>query len=376
MATRKRICAAPGCSKPGKYLGRVWLGVDDDGKERWDYLGYFCTKSERVAAQEARKRELEAQVKVQALRLADRITCSAYADEMLARMESGALRRKDGRRYKRSSVDTARTQLKHFKDAYGDRPMSWLETDEAVYHAVRWAPTIPAGSIQSTTTLANRAVAERVIAIHCFNGLGRRVEGRSKKPPPTPEQVVTLLEACDALGDYADRMRVQFEFGAHTLTRPGEQFPLDWPRVNLARDEVRVDERLYRGELDLPKSNVARVIALTPPAREALLRLPERDGLVFRNKSGGRMTQSTLTAYWALVCARAGLDFDYYHATKHYGVWYMYTQLGVSKGDIAAQAGWSESTVDEMIATYAHTNVGALDRIKAAYTSNVVPLAL
>jgi hypothetical protein len=45
--------------------------------------------------------------------------------------------------------------------------------------------------------------------------------------------------------------------------------------------------------------------------------------------------------YWSLVTARAGLDFDLYHATKHYGVWFMWTKLGMSNRAIAAQAGWS-----------------------------------
>jgi hypothetical protein len=53
----------------------------------------------------------------------------------------------------------------------------------------------------------------------------------------------------------------------------------------------------------------------------------------------------------------------------------MKVKLGLPNHDIAAQAGWSESAVEKMIATYAHTSVGALERIKAAATAdNVVPL--
>ena len=65
--------------------------------------------------------------------------------------------------------------------------------------------------------------------------------------------------------------------------------------------------------------------------------------------------------------ARARLDFDFYLATKHYGVHHMKVQLGLPNHDIAEQAGWSESSVEKMVTTYAHTNVGALDRIKAAW---------
>jgi hypothetical protein len=53
----------------------------------------------------------------------------------------------------------------------------------------------------------------------------------------------------------------------------------------------------------------------------------------------------------------------------------MKVKLGLPNYDTAAQAGWSESAVEKMIATYAHTSVGALERIKAAAAAdNVVPL--
>src|SRR6187455_454244 len=59
---------------------------------------------------------------------------------------------------------------------------------------------------------------------------------------------------------------------------------------------------------------------MLPQARDALLLLPERDGLVFRSKTGRRMSQPTMSGYWAQMLARSGLDFDFYLATKHYGV--------------------------------------------------------
>ena len=50
------------------------------------------------------------------------------------------------------------------------------------------------------------------------------------------------------------------------------------------------------------------------------LTLPERTGYVFRNTTGGQLTQPTLTAYWKEVKARAGLNIDFYLATNHAGV--------------------------------------------------------
>jgi hypothetical protein len=118
--------------------------------------------------------------------------------------------------------------------------------------------------------------------------------------------------------------------------------------------------------VDVPKSNRVRTIALLPQAGEAVLALPEREGLVFRSKRGQRLSQPTMSGYWAQVLARAGLDFDFYLATKHYGVHHMKVRLGLANHDIAEQAGWSEAAVENMVKTYAHTSMGALDRIRVA----------
>jgi hypothetical protein len=44
----------------------------------------------------------------------------------------------------------------------------------------------------------------------------------------------------------------------------------------------------------------------------------------------------------------------------------MKVRLGLPNHVIAAQAGWSEHSVEKMVATYAHSEVGALDAIDAA----------
>ena len=85
------------------------------------------------------------------------------------------------------------------------------------------------------------------------------------------------------------RLKAMLTFCAFSGVRPGEAMALDWSDVNLPALRVHISKRLYRGQVDLPKSNQARMIALTPPARDALLTLPERQGPVFRSKSGGRL---------------------------------------------------------------------------------------
>jgi integrase len=111
-------------------------------------------------------------------------------------------------------------------------------------------------------------------------------------------------------------MRALVTFAAYSGMRPGELFALEWPDIDFDAMRIDVRRRLYRGRVDLPKSNKPRRIALTPPARDALLGHPRDGALVFRAKRGGRLSQSTLSGYWGKVLARAGLDFDFYLATN------------------------------------------------------------
>jgi integrase len=140
-----------------------------------------------------------------------------------------------------------------------------------------------------------------------------------------------------------------------------------------ANGRVRVQRRFYRGRVDLPKSNKARTVTLVPAARAALDSLLELSGylphgLVFRNKTGGRLTPPTLTAYWKEVRARARIDCDFYTATKHHGVWFIKVKMDLPDAAIGAQAGWSERSVTKMVETYGHAvDERRLDDIDAAF---------
>jgi hypothetical protein len=129
------------------------------------------------------------------------------------------------------------------------------------------------------------------------------------------------------------------------------------------------DARIWRGAVGPPKTGDV-VIPLTPPARDAIAGRPlNKKGLVFVSRTGRRLSQATLSGYWAQVKAKAGLDFDFYHSTKHYGVHYMWSdpELRMSPRAIAALAGWKVSTVIEMLETYGHGDVGALEEVDAAF---------
>lgn len=169
-------------------------------------------------------------------------------------------------------------------------------------------------------------------------------------------------------------MRALVLFAAYSGMRPGELFVLEHDVIDLDAMRIDVRRRLYRGRVDLPKSNKARRIALTPPAVDELKALPHRTGLVFRAKRGGRLSQPTLSGYWGKTLAAAGLDFDFYLATKHWCVHYLYVELGLPPRVIAEQMGWELAGTLRLLKVYGHGDLGALEEIDRAFRSNVWPL--
>jgi hypothetical protein len=96
-------------AKKGKtWTGRVYLGRDQDGKQQFWWVGRFGTRPERDDAVAKTRTERPWETAP----APDEMSCGEWADRFLARMESGALRTKSGRRYKDSSIDTARSQLR------------------------------------------------------------------------------------------------------------------------------------------------------------------------------------------------------------------------------------------------------------------------
>jgi integrase len=346
-----------------RYEARIYLGRDESGKQRFDYIGRFDRKRDRDKAVRKAKEEREARELGAPLPL-----CDNYVDRYLAEYE---------RRHKASSLGAATRGLRRFREDFARRSLDisraelkdWMNGEGVWSHK----PPVPRGYRPTIVTLYNHAIDEDDLPLsrNPFRRLGTRTKGRADQPPPTEEQFETLLEACSALRDYGKVMRALMLFAAFTLMRPGELYPLEWTDLDFRAMRLRKARRLYRGELDEPKSGPV-TIALTPPARDAVLGLPREGSLVFYSKTGKRLSQSTLSGYWAQVCAKADLEFDFYHATKHYGVHYMWTQLGISRRAIAAQAGWSLSTVDKMLAIYGHGDVGALEEVDAAFKATKV----
>jgi integrase len=347
-----------------RWEARVYRGRDANGKQLFDYVGTFDTKRKRDKAVALRRLEIERGGS------AELPTCDVYVDRYL---------KEYGRRNKDSSLSVQTERLKPFKrdfagsslDITREEAKDWLRGEG------RWSSNgpQPKGNTPAIVSLYNHAIDEDDLRLerNPFRKLSERSKGRSDQDPPTDEEFARLLNACSAMGkDYAPHMRAFLLFAAYTLMRPSEIYPLEWSDIDFDKMRIRKARRLFRGSVGDPKTG-PKTIALTPPARDAIMGLPRIDHLVFHSKTGKRLSQPTMSQYWGKVKATAGLDFDLYHATKHYGVHYMRKKLGMSEAAIAAQAGWKPSTVADMLAVYAHEEVGALEEVDQAFANAPKP---
>lgn len=350
-------------SKRRKWEGRIYLGRDSEGKQLFHWVGRFTTRRERDEA------VAEERVRLKRGGPAQLPTCDEYVDRYLAEYE---------RKNKSSSHDTQRERLKRFRKDFAGRSLDIRRAEAKDWTNAEgsWSSQKPPrpDTLQAVVTLYNHAIDEDDLPLerNPFRKLGSRTKGRAEEPPPSAEEFQALLNACSTLKDYGKTIRALTLFSAFTLMRPSELYVLEWGDIDFQAMRIRKARRLYRGEVDEPKYG-AVTIALTPPARDAIIGLPRDDGLVFHSKTGKRLSQTLMSGYWSRVLAKADLDFDFYHATKHYGVHYLWTELGLSRRAIAAQAGWSLSTVDKMLAIYGHGEVGALEEVDAAFKNVQAP---
>jgi|GEM_PF-3480022 len=358
-ATRPKVTKRRKAKPKKKYLGRIYLGQDDDGKQLFEHVGWFAKKKERdiavAKAKAARGTALSSGIPL----------CDEYVDRYL----------KDyAERNRESSTTVMRERLAPFRRDFAGRRLDipraefkdWLNGEGGWSHR----DPIPKGYRQAYVTFYNHAIDEDDVPLDRSPArkLGyRRRSKRSQTPPPTEEEFQRLLDACSVLGDHAPRVRELMLFAAYELMRPSELYALEESKIDFRRMRILKDARVYKGKIDAPKTGVV-LIPLTPPARDAIANRPRNDqGLIFLSKRGKRLSQSTLSGYWAQVKAAAGLDFDFYHATKHYGVHYLWTERQMSPRAIAALAGWKVSTVIKMLETYGHGDVGALEEVDASF---------
>ncbi len=270
---------------------------------------------------------------------------------------------------KDSTYDATRTALRKFRRDFGPRPLSQIDAPTAQNwaRANRWR-------VPAVITALNAAERARQISPpNPFAGEARRSRGRRDLIPLTVAEVEELAVTAERVhGDYGPTFAALIRFLAHSGMRPSEAAALEWGDIDFARMRIHVARQRYKGREQLPKSNRARTIVLTPAARDALLPLGRTDALIFHGKRGGPLSAAMRTGYWAPVKAAAGRDgMDIYELRHHCGH-HLYVTLGLPSRVVAVQLGHDDGgrLVERL---YGHGDVGALEEIDRAF-STVVPL--
>jgi Phage integrase family len=336
---------------------RQIVGGEESKKQRSHWMGGPGDKRPLLG------RASEARINLRDASAPGMPTCDEYVDSYLVDY---------GRQNKSSSLHTQTCRLRRFREEFEGHSLdlSRAELKEWINGEGRWSSQgpIPPCELPAIISLYNHAIDESDLPLtrSPVRKLTPRSRGRADQPPPSAKEFQMLLDGCWALEGYGRRMRAMMLFAAYTLMRPSELYALQWTDIDFDAMRIRKMRRVYRGTLDQPKTG-AKLIALTPPAREAVKSLSRRSNLVFPSKAGKMLSAPTFSGYWAEVLGAAGLKFDFYHATKHYGVHYMWTKLGLSPRAIAAQAGWKLDNANRMLAIYGHGEVGALEEVDQAF---------
>lgn len=270
---------------------------------------------------------------------------------------------------KDSSVDTAKSALRGWLDDFGGREVDSIDHREAE----RWAQD-NGWRVPVVVTMFNQAVARHGrVKTNPFAGLSVKGPGRQDLEPLSVEEVSRLADAALSISDQgaARALRAMVLFAAYSGLRMGEVFGLEWRDVDMGKMRVQVRRRVYRGKLALPKSNRPRIVALLPEARDALLTLGDRRGVVFENSRGARWSQSALAYRWQKVCGTFGRDVDP-HELRHFCGHHLYVTLDLPSRVVAAQLGHSSPRLVESL--YGHFRSGALEEIDRALGVNVAHL--
>jgi integrase len=315
------------------------------GGGRYQWLGTFPT------LREAKRAEAEALLKN---KRTERLTVDQLVERFLSEYE---------RTRKSSSLDKVKTALKPFQAEHGSAYVDLVSVDDAENFAKgkEWA-------LPPVVTLFNYAKRHGVLGRSPFEGMTHKTSpGRRDLDPLTEEEVDRLATIA---GKLHGRQWASFiRFAAYSGLRMGELYALEWRDIDLEEDRIRVRRRVYRGQLDLPKGNKQRLIALLPQAQDALLGLPRDNPLIFPAKRGGRLSSSSMSShYWPPIIAVFGKPVDP-HELRHFCGHYMYVVKDLPSRSVAAQLGHSSPRLVEDL--YSHWRTGALDDIDRVFGKNV-----
>jgi integrase len=229
------------------------------------------------------------------------------------------------------------------------------------------------GSVKRLATMWNdaaSAAAGRLVERNPWQGLRLPRQPKKDRTPPGIEKIAAMIELADELTPPS--FAAYLEFSCHMGTRPGEADALRWTKIDFQAATVRIDEQwnVKQRAFTEPKHHLIRTIALTDPAAQRLLSLPDESEFAFTTLTGSHYTPSTRQWHWNRVRCAAGLgNVDFYACTRHYFGWYAWNVLELDARDISLHLGHRDG--GRLVqTTYGHADENlARRRVRAAYAS-------
>lgn len=158
-----------------------------------------------------------------------------------------------------------------------------------------------------------------------------------------------------------------FELGFFTgLRYPSEPSALEWPKISLKRQEMRIDQILTRmGIQPTTKTSVTRTVDLNSRALAALKKMRKQSGfsggMVFTLPDGRPVGETKTTRrIWRACIKRLGIRYrDPYNMRHSFASWSLTN--GLNPAYLAGQMG---HTLDEFFKTYARWIAGAQNTLQ------------
>jgi integrase len=262
-----------------------------------------------------------------------------------------------------------RQQTYKFVDTYGDVPLRMIGDE----HVAAWLKggknigQVPA--LRAFFADAMSAPAGRLIDKNPFAGLGlRQSRGRRDTQPPTQVDIARFVALADQLTPPS--FAAYLDVAVYEGMRPGELDALRWSKIDLQAGTILIDEQWNAIEhaFTPPKHGSVRTVALTDPARNRLLRLPQESEFVFTTLRGSHYRPSSRSHHWNRVrCAGGFGNVDLYTCTRHYFGWYAWNVLLLDARDIALHFGHEDG--GELVRKlYGHADAKlARERVRQAF---------
>ncbi len=174
---------------------------------------------------------------------------------------------------------------------------------------------------------------------------------RDKRPEIAPEKIGQLL------ADLPEPTRSLAALLVFTGLRVGELLALRWRDLDLANGFLRVEQTVYEGHFDEPKTRGSRRAIPIGPDAVAIFEKNKREGvnpdaLVFSTRRGTPLNRRNLLRRQLIPAAeKAGLHDVNWHWLRHANAT-LHDSLGTPLGTVQAFLGHSSSEITRM--TYVH----------------------